>query len=595
MNRFRKWVIFFMFLLALSLLVRNQPFWGHLIFMVFLYGTVAGAWNLSGGYGGQISLGHAIFFGLGAYTSTLLFMRLDISPWYGMILGSLLAVIFSLAIGGILIWRLKTHFFALATVAVAQVILLLTMYFKNLTGGSEGLPVPVRGGAYNFIFQTKYSYILIAFLLLAVVTIISEIIKSKKLGYQLIAGREDEDAAESLGIPIFKCRVFTFAISAFFVALAGTLYVQYSMFADPHVSFGFGISIKMALLAIIGGLGTVQGPLIGSALLTPLEILFRSWLGGKFAGFDILFNGVILIAVVLYFSGGIMAGVKQSKWLSRKSKKEKLDKEQSLEISLAEDHGKSLSFISSPSIPFQGDSVILRIENVNKQFGGLVAMRNVSLTVKKGELVGIIGPNGAGKTTLFNLISGFLPPDGGKIEIKGKKISDRESPHEICLNHHTARTFQLVRPFNNMTVLENILIGAICRLDNIQEARTRAEEVMEFTGLAKYGDTLVSNLPVALKKRIEIARSLATAPELLLLDEPVVGLNPEEVKEAIEFIRTISKQGITVIIIEHVMKAIMDLSERILVLHHGEKIAEGTPLEISSNQEVIRVYMGESI
>lgn len=238
---------------------------------------------------------------------------------------------------------------------------------------------------------------------------------------------------------------------------------------------------------------------------------------------------------------------------------------------------------------------ILEGKGVTKAFGGLVAVNRVDFHVEQGEIVGLIGPNGAGKTTLFNLISGALRPDKGEIFFKGEKISGLK-PHQIC-RRGLARTFQDVKVFGNMTVLENVKLAAIFGGKNGsgKEAERRAFEALEFCGLKGMEDVLAGDLPLFFQKRLEVARALATKPDLVLLDELMAGLNPTETLEAMELVREIRRRGVTVFMIEHVLKAIMNVCERVMVLHYGEKLAEGTPQEVCSNPKVIEVYLGEQV
>jgi len=237
---------------------------------------------------------------------------------------------------------------------------------------------------------------------------------------------------------------------------------------------------------------------------------------------------------------------------------------------------------------------ILEGDGVTKYFGGLAAVSHVDFNVDQGEVVGLIGPNGAGKTTIFNLISGALVPRSGVIRFKGKKITGL-NPYQIC-RMGVARTFQSVKVFANMPVLENVLLGSLFGMStgmSSADAVKEATGLLEFMGLSAVRATPAKDLTLANQKRLEVARALATKPELLLLDELMAGLNPTEVAQAIELVTRIRDKGITVFVIEHVMKAIMDISDRIIVLHHGEKIAEGTPKEIATNKTVIEVYLGE--
>lgn len=237
---------------------------------------------------------------------------------------------------------------------------------------------------------------------------------------------------------------------------------------------------------------------------------------------------------------------------------------------------------------------MLEVEGATKYFGGMAAVMNVDFQVKRGEIVGLIGPNGAGKTTLFNLISGDLALNSGAIKYNGQKISGMK-PYQIC-RLGVARTFQLVKVFNNIPVFQNVLLGALfgqSKSVTTAQGAVQTAELLNFVGLANVSDTPAKDLTLVSQKRLEVARALATKPELLLLDELMAGLNATEVAEAMELVRKIRDQGITVLMIEHVMKAIMNICDRIIVLHHGNKIAEGTPQEITSSKKVIEVYLGE--
>ena len=580
-NRFRKPLIALAIVLALLIpLIPRNPFYQDLIIMIFFWATLATAWNLLGGFAGQISLGHAGFFGIGAYTSTILYLTFGLSPWIGMFAGAGIAMAVALIVGAPT-FRLTSHFFALATLAFGEVLRLLASYWREMTNGGVGLLIPNQPAFKNFIFENKtvYAYIILA--MLAAVLIVTYIFKRSRFGYSLAALREDPGAAESLGVNTSRAKMYALLVSVFFTSIAGTFYAQYVAFIEPDIVFASHVSIQLALLSIIGGIGTVFGPLVGSLFLTPLDIFLRGWLGGVFSGLNFIVYGVILIIAVMYFPLGIAGWTK--KFIGKFVKPPELPRE----ISAAPAMEKNAKAAPRKEIGQE----LMKVDAISKRFGGLEAVKDLSFNVREGEILGLIGPNGAGKTTVFNLISGFIPPDSGTIVFNGRDITGLKTPHCFC-HECIGRTFQLVKPFQSMTVLENIMVGAFACTRHTEEARTEAFAILRRIHLSHHAFTTASSLTIADRKRLELGRALGTKPKLLLLDEVMAGLTPKETEDIIGIIKSISDEGITIIMIEHVMKAVMSLSDRIVVINNGIKLVEGLPNEVVKDQRVVDAYLG---
>ncbi len=580
-------------LLALALLlvvplVSGSSFVAHIFVVIYTSAALALAWNIVGGFAGQLSLGHSIFYGIGAYTSTLLLQHLGWSPWLGMFVGAAISAVVGAALSYPCL-RLRGPFFALSTIAFLEVMRLLAIHEKDWTGGAAGLIVPLQLGWKWMIFRDKEPYLVIAFGLMVAVLLVSFAVKHARFGYYLIAVREREDAALAAGVNTVGAKLLAVMLSAALTATVGCFMAMYSTFLEPASMFSLGLSVQIAMFALIGGLGTVAGPIAGTVLVVPLSELARGWLGASANGLHGFVYGTVLVLTVLTIPSGLVGalGPHVARLLDR------------LPGGRRRDAGGAVTPLPVPSVPADRAALagagepVLVAQGLRKNFGGLVATRDVSLTLRRGEIVGIIGPNGAGKTTLFNLLSGFLRASAGSVEVvaENRRRSPRQ-PHRYA-RLGLGRTFQIVQPFGKLTVLENIMIGAFLRHRRLADARGSALRVAALVGLSEQCDVEARNLTIGNLKRLEVARTLATEPSILLLDEVMAGQNAADVRAMVDLIRRIRDSGVSVIAIEHNMQAIMSLSDRIVVVNAGSVIAEGSPAEIGSNAVVIEAYLGE--
>ena len=577
-----------MFLIACALpLMLASNYYKHVLIMLTFYASLSLAWNIIGGYGGQVSFGHAAFYGLGAYTSTLLFIHFHLSPWVGMLIGGIVAVILAVVVG-YPCFRLHGPFFSMSTLAVGEVFRILAIYFSGLTRGSSGISIPIRFGVSNMAFEDKATYFYIVFGFFLITVAVSRWIEKSKFGHQLIALREEEDAAEATGVNVAGTKLIAFTISAFLTALGGTFYAQYALYIDPSGEFDLGLSLIIGIMAILGGVGTIAGPILGAVILVPLQEFLRGYLAGQLYGLHLFVYGSLLIIVVTFLPNGVF------EWLKRYSTRFRgvPSRSPAAPRGVAAAENAPRTWVRVNRAEGADGEIILRGAKLCKSFGGLRAVRDLDVEVKRGSITGIIGPNGAGKTTFFNTISGFYSADSGTVEYNGVDITRVKPPHKLC-RMGIGRTFQLVKPFGNISLVKNTMVGTFCRARNKQESAEEALRVLEFVGLYDKRDNLARSLTIGDRKKLELARALAVGPSLLLLDEILAGLNPAEVEEALQLISTIRNNGVTVLMIEHVMQAVMQLSDHVIVLHEGKKIAEGSPKQVVSDERVIKAYLGE--
>ena len=599
--------------------------------------------NIVVGFAGLLDLGYAAFFAIGAYAYGILsswqlqpewssfwepfqwlglvarnhttagdLVHFQVSFWL-MLPGSAALAAFCGVLFGAPTLRLKGDYLAIVTLGFGEIVPIVVRNWPSLTNGAMGLNGVAPPQFFGFHFgvgATPYYYVGVALVALLIVTSLR--LKDSRIGRAWMAIREDEVAAAAMGVSLVRLKLLAFATGAAFAGATGTLYIAKLQTATPDM-FMFPVSVMILVMVVFGGLGSVWGVVVGALILQILQswVLedLSGWLHALGRLLDIgwlrhvelassieLIFGLILVLMMLYRRQGLIPASRPVQALTLA--------EQAAQIGRGGfDRLPALGAVERSSGP------LLEISGLTVRFGGLVALRSVDLTVPAQSVVAVIGPNGSGKSTLFNAVTGLITPDGGTIRFVGREIGGRR-PHQV-LDRGIARTFQNIRLFPNLTVLENVMIGMHARLGTgalgalMRLPRTRREEeaAREHAAaiLALFGNRLLpraghlaSSLSYANRRRAEIARALASQPKLLLLDEPTAGMNPAETVELAEQIKSLNQHGLAILLIEHKLDVVVSLADNVVVLDHGEKIAEGAPDAVRRDEEVIRAYLGRS-
>ena len=600
--------------------------------------------NIVVGFAGLLDLGYAAFFAIGAYaygaasswqvqpawsgfweplqwldlvsrfhTAGGDVVHFQVSFWLMLPIAAAIAAFFGVLFGAPTL-RLKGDYLAIVTLGFGEIVPIVARNTPSVTNGAMGLNGVAAPRLFGYDFgvnATPYYYVglaLVAFLILT-----SQRLKDSRIGRAWMAIREDEIAAAAMGVDRVRFKLLAFAIGAAFAGATGTFYVAKLQTATPEM-FMFPVSVMVLVMIVFGGIGSVWGVVVGALLLQILQSWFLEDLSQWLHAFGRLVNiewlqhvelassielifGFILVLMMLYRREGLIPATRRVAPLS-------LD-EQTAQVG----RGGFDLIPATTASSGAASGPLLEVSDLTVRFGGLVALRSVELSVPAQTVVAVIGPNGSGKSTLFNVVTGVVPAGRGSIRFAGEAIG-RLRPHEI-LERGVARTFQNIRLFPNLTVLENVMIGMHARLDtgpvgallrlpsNRREeaaAREHALEILALFGnrLLPRADHLAASLSYANRRRTEIARALATQPKLLLLDEPTAGMNPAETLELADQIKSLNHHGLTILLIEHKLDVVAMLADQVIVLDHGEKIAEGPPEAVRRDEEVIRAYLGRS-
>ncbi|MFZ6864297.1 ABC transporter permease subunit [Undibacterium sp. Ji67W] len=591
-------------LLAALLLIPALPvpeFWITLGNYIGLYAIVALGLVLLTGIGGLTSFGQAAFVGIGAYSSAYLSTTLAYSPWLGLIAGLCITIIAALAIGMITM-RLSGHYLPLGTIAWGLSLFYLfgNAEFLGKYDGLNGIPAI---HLFSFVLNSGRSMFVLIWLILILCMIAIQHLLQSRSGRAIRALKGGVVMAEAMGVNTFNVKLVIFVIAAMLASISGWLYAHLQRAVNP-TPFGLNAGIEYLFMTVVGGAGQVWGALLGSALLTILKDKLQTILPvllGTEGNFEIIVFGVLLVLLLQYARDGVFPPLAR---LSRSLFENWLPEKHMLVV---DKHAAVLPQRKKPI----ANTLILEVDQARKQFGGLLAVNDVQFHVLAGQIVGLIGPNGAGKSTMFNLITGVLPLTGGTIRFYSDDgLQDISAlPSRDIVRRGVARSFQHVRLLSAMSVLENVAIGAhlrnkgnevvdvinsIIRRDRKIEASLLAEasSQLERVGLAHLMHEEAGSLALGQQRILEIARALCCDPILLLLDEPAAGLRYQEKQELAALIKKLRAEGMSILLVEHDMEFVMNLTDHLVVMEFGTKIAEGEPQMIQQHPAVLEAYLG---
>jgi len=582
-------------ILAVGAVLATVPLFGlplfyeSFLYLVLHWVVLATSWNILSGYTGYFSFGHGAFFGAGMYTTAVLASRFDWPFLWTLPAAAAIAMVLGLTIGAVVfrVRAVRGEIFALLTLAFTFVV--GTVVLNTPIDGGPGVymsavPVPEIGTS------AASSFYLMALTLAIATLAIAQAIWKSRLGTGLFAIHDDEDVAEVLGVPTFRCKMVAFAVSCGLAGVAGGIHALFVAYVTTGETFSITVPLTVVLMSVLGGTRHWAGPAVGAVVITSLLYAFTA---ADHAVVGKAVFGAVLIAVIVFMPDGVLGS-----WMAHRSARRRGAPSTTAADAVAVDRQPAPA--APPRTTVAPDTAVrpghvdllLAARGIRKAFRGVQALDGVDLDVRRGEILGLLGPNGSGKSTFINLVSGHYRLDGGTLLFESVDLVGR-SAHTIARSG-IARTYQIPRPFAHLTVFDNVALPAMfgaAALDR-DDAEREARRWLEFTGLTSLQAAMPDDLNLHQRKFLELARALAARPRLLLLDEVLSGLTPGEINEAVDLIRTIRDRGATIVFVEHVMRAVMALCDRLVVLNYGQVIAEGHPAEVMAKPAVVTAFLG---